>query len=275
MTQQPMIKFRDGVHFPQLGYGTYLIDDARVGDCVATALETGYRHVDTAAFYENERGIGERLRNSDFKRSDYQVTSKIFNGDHGYDRAFKAFSEIEARLDIGAIDLILIHWPMPKRDLYVETWKALIDLQKQGRIISIGVSNFTPEHLKRIIDETGVVPVVNQIELHPAFQQHELRAFHAEHDIVTESWSPLGRGAVAENAHLRKIGDRYGKTPVQVVIRWHLQHGFMVVPKTETPERIRANFDVFDFTLEAAEMAVIDEMDTPDGRIGPDPETMG
>lgn len=275
MHQQPMVIFNDGQSYPQIGYGTFKIADSVVGAAVQIALDAGYRHIDTAAMYGNEVGIGKALRASGLPRDVYKVTSKIPRDGHGYSAAFKAFEGIDSRLDIGPIDLVLIHWPIPSLNLYVETWKAMIDLQKEGRIKSIGVSNFNEEHLKRIIGETGVVPVVNQIELHPSFQQHALREVNAQHDIIIESWSPLGRGAVADDPILLGIGRKYGKNAVQVVIRWHLELGFIVLPKSATPERIVSNFEVFDFALDADDMAAIAKLDTADGRTGPDPEVFG
>ncbi len=272
MAQQSIVTLADGVAFPQVGLGTYLIPDSEVGAAVQVGLDAGYRHIDTAAFYKNETGIGAALRASGLARADYKVTSKIFNFDQGYDAALKSFAATEARLNIGPVDLMLIHWPAPARDLYVDTWKALIDLQKEGRVTSIGVSNFNPAHLERIIGETGVVPVVNQIELHPAFQQKDLRAFCGQNNIIVESWSPLGQGGVAAHEVLQRIGEKHGKSAVQVTIRWHVELGLIVLPKSATPERIRANFDVFDFALDAEDMAEIATLDRADGRIGPDPE---
>lgn len=273
MAQQTEVTLSDGTQYPQIGFGTFKIANDDVGAAVKFALDAGYRHIDTAASYGNEAGVGDALRASGLPRSDYVVTSKIPTSGHGYDAALKAFDATEAKLNIGPIDLMLIHWPIPSLGLYVETWKALIELQKQGRIKSIGVSNFHAQHLERIIGETGVVPVVNQIELHPAFQQHEQQAVNAKHNIIIESWSPLGRGAVATDPVLMEIGRKYGKKAVQVVIRWHLDQGFIVLPKSVTPERIKSNFDVFDFKLDADDMAAIAKLDTADGRMGPDPET--
>jgi 2,5-diketo-D-gluconate reductase A len=228
--------------------------------------------VDTAAAYRNERGVGEAIRDAGLGRPDVHVTTKLWNGDHGRDEARAAFDKSLARLGFDYVDLYLIHWPVPARDRYVETWEALVELKQDGRARSIGASNFQVEHLERIIDATGVVPAVNQVELHPHFQQAELRSFHSEHGIATEAWSPLAQGAVLDEEPLVELASAHGKTPAQVVLRWHLQLGNVVIPKSVTPERIEENFDLFDFELGDDEMSPIEELDRGD-RIGPDPAT--
>jgi diketogulonate reductase-like aldo/keto reductase len=238
---------------------------------VAQALETGYRHIDTAAAYRNERGVGEAVRASGLAREHVFVTTKCWNEQQGYEASRAAFDASERRLDIGVLDLYLIHWPVPSRDLYVDTWRTFGELQDEGRVRAIGVSNFQPAHLRRVVEETGRTPAINQIELHPYFQQAELRRVHAELGIVTESWSPLAQGAVLDDPAIVEIAAAHGKTPGQVVIRWHLQLGCVVIPKSVTPSRISENFDVLDFELSGAEMEAIEDLDAG-RRIGPDPD---
>ncbi len=271
MTEQTHLTLNDGRTMPQLGYGVFQIPENETEQLVRSAIEIGYRAVDTAAFYGNERGVGAAVRDSD----DWIfVTTKLWNADHGYDRALRAFDASYAALGLDTIDLYLIHWPVPRQDLYVETWKALIRLREEGRVSSIGVSNFTMEHLERIIHDTGVVPAVNQIELHPKFQQVEQRAFHEENGIVATSWSPLGRGALLDDPVITAMARKHGRTPAQVVIRWHLDNGLTVIPKTANPARQAENLAVFDFALDAEDMHAIAALDRPEGRIGPDPDTL-
>jgi 2,5-diketo-D-gluconate reductase A len=239
---------------------------------VATALDAGYRLIDTAKLYGNEEGVGRAIRDSGLAREDVFVTTKVWNADHGYDATLRAFDESQKLLGLDVVDLYLIHWPTPQRDLYVDTWKALERLYADGRVRAIGVSNFNVPHLQRLLDETTVVPTVNQIELHPGFAQDDLRAFHERHGIVTESWSPLGRGhGLLDNPAVTSIADAHGKTPAQVVLRWHLQLGCAVIPKSTHAERIRENFDVFDVELSDDDMAALSAISEP-GRIGPDPD---
>ena len=273
MPAQPTITLNDGMAIPQLGLGVYQANDAEAADAVATALEIGYRHVDTAKIYENEQGVGEGVRRSGLPREDVFVTTKVWNTDQGHDETLRAAEASLGRLGLDYVDLYLIHWPAPRTDRYVETWKALIRLREEGRVRSIGVSNFTAEHLDRLIGETGVVPVLNQIEVHPRFQQHALRAADAERGVQSESWSPLGQGGVLNDPTLVAIADRLGRTPAQVVIRWHLDQGLIVIPKSVTPSRIAENFDVFDFTLGRDDLDAIASLDDASGRIGPDPLT--
>jgi 2,5-diketo-D-gluconate reductase A len=272
MNDEPRLALNDGRELPQLGFGVWRVGADAAEAVVGQALAAGYRLVDTAAAYGNEEGVGRALRAAG--RDGVFVTTKLWNGDHGYDRALRAFDASLGRLGLDAVDLYLIHWPCPGRALYVETWKALVRLRDDGRARSIGVSNFTPETLTRIVDATGVVPAVNQIELHPRFQQEPMRALDAELGIVTQSWSPLGRGHLDASPVLAEIARAHGKSWAQVVIRWHLQSGLAVIPKSVTPARIAANRDVFDFALTDAEMAAIAALDDPGGRGGSHPDDM-
>ncbi|WP_312166707.1 aldo/keto reductase [Phenylobacterium sp.] len=271
---QPLITFNDGATLPQLGLGVWQVPDDEAAAIVQAAVEAGYRHVDTAAVYKNETGVGAGLARAD-AGAEVAVTTKLWNESQGYDRALKAFDKSLQRLGRDSVDLYLIHWPCPAQDLYVESWKALVRLKEEGRAKSIGVSNFAADHLRRIVGETGVTPAVNQIELHPRFQQTALRAVHAELGIVTECWSPLGQGKLLQDPVIGKVAAKHGKTPAQTVIRWHLDNGFLVIPKSANADRIRQNFDVFDFTLDAEDMAAIAGLDAADGRIGPDPLSFG
>jgi 2,5-diketo-D-gluconate reductase A len=273
MSDQSTILFHDGNSIPQVGLGVWRTPNDTAVTAVQAALSAGYRHVDTAAVYENEDGVGEGIRASGIARSEIFLTTKLWNADQGYDSTLKAFDASLKRLGTDYVDLYLIHWPAPKRDQYVDTWKAFIQLQKEGRARSIGVSNFHPEHLQRLIDETGVTPVINQIELHPDFPQKENRACHEKHRIVTESWSPLGQGTLLENPVVAKVAAKHGRTPAQVIIRWHIDNGLVVIPKSVTPSRIEENFKVFDFRLDAEDMATFADLEKDGKRIGPDPMT--
>ena len=238
---------------------------------VSTALEVGYRHIDTAAAYENEEGVGQAVRDSGVPREDVFVTTKLPNSDHGYESTLAAFDASFDRLGLDYVDLYLIHWPIPAKDLYVETWRAMEKIYADGRIRAIGVSNFQPNHLRRLADECTVVPAVNQIELHPTFTQHEVRDVHEQLHVAIEAWSPLGQAQDLENPAIGAIADRLDRSPAQVILRWHLQLGNIVIPKSVTPARIRENFDVFDFELSSTEMGEISALDAGN-RIGPDPE---
>jgi len=268
----PSIDLHDGEQIPQLGFGVFQIPPEDTAEVTTHALQAGYRHIDTASAYRNEAGVGQALRASGLDRGDVFVTTKCFNDDHGHEQAKQALRASLDRLEMDYVDLYLIHWPVPAQDKYLETWRAFIDLQKDGLIRSIGVSNFQPSHLERIVDETGVTPVVNQIELHPRFQQAGLRREHADRGIVTEAWSPLAQGEVLDDPVIGELADGHGKTPGQVVLRWHIQLGNVVFPKSVTPERIEENFDLFDFHLSDEEMSRIEALDAGD-RIGPDPDT--
>jgi len=271
--EQPRLTLNDGKSIPQLGFGVWQVPPETTANVVGEVLKTGYISIDTAEGYSNERGVGEAVRKSGIARESLFITSKLRNGGHAYDDAMRAFDKTMAEIGMDYLDMFLIHWPVPKQDKYVEAWKAFIQLQKDGRIRSIGVSNFNIDHLERIIGETGVTPVVNQIELHPSFQQRDKRAFHKEHNIRIESWSPLGQGQGLKDPTIGAIAKKHGKTPAQVIIRWHLDEGLVVIPKSVTPERIRANFDVFDFKLDADDMSKIAGLDSPKGRMGSDPAT--
>jgi 2,5-diketo-D-gluconate reductase A len=266
----PSLSINDGHRIPQLGFGVFQVDPGETTEVVAHALRVGYRHIDTAAAYRNEREVGEAVRASGLPRDALYLTTKLWNSDQGRDAARRAFERSLERLGDEFVDLYLIHWPVPSAGKYVETWKALVQLHGDGRARSIGVSNFLVEHLEQIIDATGVVPGVNQIELHPGLQQSELRAFHASHGILTEAWSPLGQGEALRQETVTRIAAEHDRTPAQVVIRWHLQLGNVVIPKSVTPSRIEENFDVFGFSLSDEEMRAIERLDAGH-RIGPDP----
>ncbi|MBU2956848.1 aldo/keto reductase [Paracoccus sp. 1_MG-2023] len=268
---QPMMTLNDGNRMPQLGTGIFQIDNDKTPEVVAAALRTGYRLIDGAAAYKNEVGMGEGIRNSDVPRDQIFVTSKLWNDSHGHDEALRAFDATMERSGLDYLDLYLIHWPLPKLDRYVETWKALIRLRDEGRIRSIGVANFHEAHLRRIVDETGVTPALNQIELHPSLTQAEMRAVNRRFGIITQSWTPLGRGDSFEAEPIKEAAERTGRSVAQVIVRWHLQHGLSVIPKSEHEKRLAENFDVLDFELTADEMAAIDRLDN-DHRTGPHPD---
>ena len=273
VTNVPTVRFNNGVEIPQLGFGVFQVPPDEVIDPVRTAIESGYRLIDTAAAYQNEEGVGKAIADSGVARDELFITTKLWNADQGYDEALRAFDTSLGKLGLDTVDLYLIHWPLPKRDRYVDTWRALEKLYADGRARAIGVSNFTQRHLNRLFDETGVVPAINQIELHPRLPQEELRAFHASHGIVTEAWSPIGQGkGLLEDATLSAIADSAGKTPAQVVLRWHMQLGNVAIPKSVTPDRIQQNIEIFDFELSDADMGAITALGTGE-RIGPDPET--
>lgn len=268
----PSIKLNDGNSIPQVGLGVWQTPPEDTERAAATALDAGYRHIDTAAAYGNEREVGQAVAKSGLARGDVFVTTKLWNSDQGYDSTLKAFDASMQRLGTDYLDLYLIHWPVPANDAYVDTFKAFAHLRDQGRIRSIGVSNFEPEHLRKLIDATGIVPAVNQIELHPRLQQHELRELHAQLGIATEAWSPLGQGSLLTNPAVTAVAEAHGKTSAQVLIRWHIQLGNIVIPKSVTPARIVSNFDVFDFELSEQDMASVSSLG--DGtRLGPDPRT--
>ncbi|MBV9162604.1 MAG: aldo/keto reductase [Pseudonocardiales bacterium] len=273
MSDVPTITLNNNVQIPQLGFGVFQVPPQDTERVVSTALETGYRSIDTAAAYQNERGVGRAIASCGLDRDEVFVTTKLWNSDHGYDQALRAFDASARRLGLDTVDLYLIHWPVPAADRYVETWKALEKLAADGRVRAIGVSNFTAEHLRRLFAETGTVPAVNQVELHPNFPQTELRTLHAEQGIATEAWSPLAQGTVLSDATITRLADRYGVTPAQVVLRWHLQIGNIVIPKSVTPRRIRENFNVLNVGLSPADLAAIAALDTGT-RIGADPATV-
>jgi 2,5-diketo-D-gluconate reductase A len=267
------ITLNDGAAIPQLGLGVWQVDPAITAEVVGWGIEAGYRLIDTAEGYGNEAGVGQAIRTAGVPRSALFITSKLRNGGHQRDAALRSFDETMRKLGIEQIDMFLIHWPVPSRDRYVEAWKTLIELRAAGRIRSIGVSNFNQDHLERIIGETGVTPAVNQIELHPRFQQRDKREFHDRHGIRIESWSPLGSGRLLKDPTIDGIARKHGKSTAQAIIRWHLQEGLIVIPKSIHKERMAANFDVFDFELDARDLVAIKGMDSPDGRIGSNPAT--
>jgi 2,5-diketo-D-gluconate reductase A len=267
------LALNDGSSIPQLGLGVWQVAPSITAEVVGWAIEAGYRSIDTAEGYGNEDGVGRAIRTAGVPRSELFITSKLRNGGHQRDRALHAFDETMQKLGIEQLDLFLIHWPVPSQDKYVEAWKTLVELRNAGRIRSIGVSNFNLDHLERIIGETGVVPVVNQIELHPRFQQRDKREFHARHDIRIESWSPLGSGRLLDDPTIGRFAAKHGKSAAQAIIRWHIQEGLIVIPKSIRKERIVANLDVFDFELDAEDMKVIAGMDSRDGRTGSNPAT--
>jgi 2,5-diketo-D-gluconate reductase A len=270
--QIPTIELPGEVSIPQFGIGVFQVPPEETTENVTHAIEAGYRHIDTAKAYGNEAQVGQAVRASGLDRSEFFITTKVFNSDHGHDKATAAIKASLGRLEMEHVDLILIHWPVPSQDLYVETWQALIDAQEAGLARAIGVSNFQPDHLRRIVDETGVTPAVNQVELHPYLQQPGLRREHADRGIVTEAWSPLAQGLVLDDPAITEIAEAHARTPGQVVLRWHIQLGNVVFPKSVTVERIRQNIDIFDFELTADEMGAIEALDRGE-RTGPDPDT--
>ncbi|MCD4509667.1 aldo/keto reductase [Brucella pseudogrignonensis] len=269
----PAVKLNDGNHIPQLGYGVWQVGNDEAISAVSEALKVGYRHIDTAAIYGNEEGTGKAINESGIARGDIYLTTKLWNKEQGYESTLKAFDESLKKLGTDYVDLYLIHWPLPSKDLFMETWRAFIKIKEEGRAKSIGVSNFRTADLERILKESDVVPVLNQIELHPQFQQDELRLFHSKHDIATEAWSPLGQGTILENPTLRSIAEKHGKSVAQVILRWHIETGNIVIPKSVTPARIKENFEVFDFSLNGTDHDAITKLDKTDGRIGPNPAT--
>jgi 2,5-diketo-D-gluconate reductase A len=267
----PFLDLNDGNRIPQLGFGVFQVPPEDTADAVLHALRTGYRAIDTAAMYENEAGVADAVARSDLDRDDVFITTKLGNRDHGTDAARRAFEQSLERLGSEYVDLYLIHWPIPSQDKYADTWRALCEFKQEGRARSIGTSNFLIEHLERIIDETGVTPAVNQIELHPRLTQSDLRNFHHEHGILTEAWSPLAQAELLDYPTIVQLAEAVDRTPAQVILRWHIQLGNIVIPKSVTPERIEENFRVFDFELDSGQMRAISELDSTDGRTGPDP----
>jgi 2,5-diketo-D-gluconate reductase A len=273
MATVPTITLNNGVEIPQLGFGVYQVKPEETAQAVQTALEVGYRHIDTAEMYGNEAGVGEGIRNSGIPREEVFVTSKLNNGFHAHDDALKAFDGTLEALGSDYVDLFLIHWPLPGIDVdYVETWKALEEIYRSGRAKSIGVSNFNAHHLRKLFSETEVRPAVNQIEVHPYLAQDDLRAFDADHEIATEAWSPIAQGKVLDDPTILRVAERHGKTPAQVTLRWHVQRGDIVVPKSVTRSRIEENFDLFDFELTEDDLREITLLNR-DERTGPDPDT--
>ncbi len=275
MPQVPNIRLNNGVQIPQFGFGVFQIEPSRTAEAVRMAFDAGYRHIDTAQGYGNEEGVGQAVRESGLPREEVFVTTKLINNRHGHDEAIAALDESLQKLGLDYVDLYLIHWPRPHADRYVETWRAFEKILSDGKARSIGVSNFQVPHLERLAAETGTVPAVNQIELHPLLQQSQLRDYHREHGIATEAWSPIGKGGdLLRDERLVSLGDKYGRSPAQIVLRWQIQLDNIVFPKSVTPSRVRENIDVFDFELSDDDMATIGELDAGT-RLGPDPDRFG
>ena len=270
---QPFITLNDGSKIPQIGLGTYQAAADRTAAVVETALAIGYRHIDTAMIYRNEAGVGEGLRASGVPRGDVYITTKLWNTDQGRESARAAFNTSLDLLKLDYVDLYLIHWPVPARDRYVESWETLIRLREEGRARAIGVSNFMPDQIDRLIETTGVAPVVNQIECHPAFQQVSARAENANRKVAVQSWSPLGQGELLDNAVLAALAEKHDRSVAQIILRWHVQNDLIVIPKTVNEGRMRENLDILTFALDADDMAKIAALDDPEGRMGPDPLT--
>jgi 2,5-diketo-D-gluconate reductase A len=268
----PTIELHDGVEIPQLGFGVFLIPPERTREVVEEALDAGYRHIDTAAAYRNERPVGEAISGSGIPREDLFVATKLWNSQQGYDSTLEALEKSLGRLGFDYVDLYLIHWPVPSEDRFVDTWRAFERIRDEGRARTIGVSNFRIEDLERLDTEGLGRPTVNQVELHPRLQQRELRGWHREHGIATEAWSPLARGDLLDDETIGAIATRHGKTAAQAILRWQIQIGNVVIPKSATPARIRENLELFDFELSEAEMGEIEALDAGE-RIGPDPAT--
>ena len=277
MSDVPHVRLNDGNQIPQLGFGVFQIEPKDTFEAVASALEIGYRHIDTAEMYGNEREVGEAVRASGLGRDEVFVTSKLNNGEHRPDDARRAFDGTLSALGFDHVDLFLIHWPLPTLydGDYVSTWKVLEELKADGRARSIGVSNFQVEHLERLAAEADVVPAVNQVELHPYFQNREVAAYGEEHGIATEAWSPIAQGDALDDPEIVEVAEKLSRTPAQLILRWHVQHGYIVFPKSVTTDRIRENFALFDFELDADDMSRIDALDRSEsGRRGPHPDRM-
>ncbi len=272
----PSIDLHDGTRIPQLGFGTYLVDPADAAEVVSAALQAGYRHIDTAQMYGNEAGVGEAIAQSGIPRGDLYVTTKLSTANHAPDDVRRSFEQSLADLQVDYVDLFLMHWPMPNRygGDFPATWRAMVELVGDGRARSVGVSNFEASHLDRIIAETGVVPVINQIEAHPYFPNDVVRAASRRHGIAVEAWGPLGQGAVLDDPAIARLAAGLGRSPAQVILRWHIERGDIVFPKSSHPERMRQNMELFDFELTAAQTAIIDGLDRGDeGRVGPHPDS--
>jgi len=275
LSMQPSITLNNGVSMPQFGLGVWQAQDGEeVETAVTTAIDAGYRLIDTAAVYGNERGVGRAIARSKVPREELFITTKVWNADQGYDQTLAAFDKSMQRLGLNYLDLYLIHWPVPAKDTYLDSWRALEKLYAEGKVRAIGVSNFLPEHLERVLNEATIVPAVNQIELHPRFAQKNLREFCKSRHIAVESYSPLGGsgGDLLSEPLLQQIGDKYGKSAAQVILRWHIQHGLIVIPKSVTPARIQQNIDIFGFALSDGDMMSIDALNT-NSRVGSDPKT--
>lgn len=275
MTDIPRISLNDGNTIPQLGFGVWQVPDDEAETAVAEAIRSGYRLIDTAQGYENEAGVGRAIAGSDVSRQDLFITSKLRNGAHDYDQAMTAFDDSLDRLGVEYLDMFLIHWPVPEQDKYVDAWRALVALKADGRIRSIGVSNFLPGYVDRIIEATGEKPVINQLELHPLYQQRDVRAYHQSQDIAIECYSPLGSGSLLDDDRIAQIAQKHAKSVSQVILRWELDQGLIVIPKSTHAERIKENIDVFSFELDQNDRGALDKMDDPkNGKTGSFPESM-
>ncbi len=270
MPGAPLVWLNDGHRIPKLGLGLWLVGDDTAAEIVVEAIAAGYRSFDTAYLYRNEKGVGQGIARSPVKREELFIATKLWNTRHGFNETLKAFDESMERLGLAYLDLYMIHWPVAGSEKYIDSWKAFIRLREEGRVRSIGVSNFLESHLDRLIEETGVAPAVNQIEYHPYFQQPDLARANARRDIVTQCWAPLGRGEAMKDPVIAGIAAAHGKSPAQIIIRWHLDNGNIVIPKSSNPARMRENLDVFDFHLKPAELAAIESLHTGK-RTGPDP----
>jgi 2,5-diketo-D-gluconate reductase A len=271
-TSVPTVALNDGVGIPQLGFGVFQVPPEQTQEVVEKALAAGYRHIDTAAAYRNEAGVGAAIAAAGLRRDEVFVTTKLWNSEQGYTSTLRAFDQSLQRLGMDYVDLYLIHWPVPAADRYLDTWRAFERIQEGGSARSIGVSNFRVEDLERLGREADYLPSINQVELHPKLQQPELRAWHGEHGVATEAWSPLAQGALLSDPTIETVAAHHERTPAQTVLRWHLQLGNVVIPKSATPERIRENIEIFDFELSEDDMAVIARLDAEE-RTGPDPAT--
>ncbi|KKB33167.1 aldo/keto reductase [Bacillus thermotolerans] len=268
------VTLNNGLQMPQLGFGVWQVENDQATEAVKKALEAGYRSIDTAMIYQNEQGVGKAIRESNVPREELFITTKVWNSDHGYENTLQAYERSLEELGLDYVDLYLIHWPTPKYDEYIDTYKALEKLYQDGRVKAIGVCNFHIDHLERLLKECDVKPVLNQVECHPHLAQNDMKAFCAEHDIFVEAWSPLEQGGdVLKDEAVQRIAEAHGKTPAQVVLRWHLQNNTIVIPKSVTPSRIEENFNVFDFELSAGDMEDINQLNK-DQRKGPDPSEM-
>ncbi len=268
----PALKMNDGKSIPQLGFGVFQVPAEDTERIVAEAFSVGYRHIDTAWGYFNEEGVGAAIKNSGLARDDIFVTTKVWNSFQGRKTTIESFEKSLETLGIDELDLLLIHWPAPGLGKFVETWETFVELQQSGRLRSIGVSNFQPDHIRQIVEATGVLPALNQVELHPFFQQKQLRAFHELHGILTEAWSPIARGRVDDDPIIVSLANVYGRTPAQITLRWLVQLGIVVIPKSVTPSRIESNFQIFDFALSEDDMETMNSLDRADGRMGPNPD---
>lgn len=258
---------------PQLGLGVWQVENPDAAKAVRAAIECGYKSIDTAAIYNNEEGVGEGIKTSGVDRSELFITTKLWNSDQGKDSTLRGFETSLKKLGLDYVDLYLIHWPSPAKDLYAESWKELIKIKESGRAKHIGVSNFQIPHLERIIKETGVAPYINQVELHPLFQQKELKAFHAKHGILTEAWSPLAQGNLLKDETVALMARKHQKSPAQIILRWHMENGHVAIPKSVHPERIKENISIFDFKLDDEDLKKLAALDHPEGRVGPHPDT--